>query len=129
MNNIDSLTISKNDSEHYNYPENQKSNEAKPTNFFSPSINSSHIPDNISINENSRKKDLIKINNQSVNKKTLVLDLDETLVHSSMTPFPKGSDLTIEINVAGNKYNVYVLKRPFFEEFLTEMSYFPDIFV
>ena len=129
MNNADSLTISKNDSDHYNYPENQKSNEVKPTNFFSPNINSSHIPDNISINENSRKKGFIKINNQSVNKKTLVLDLDETLVHSSMTPFPNGSDLTIEINVAGNKYNVYVLKRPFLEEFLSEMSYLYEILI
>ena len=110
MNNVDSLTINKNDSEHYNYPKNLQSNETKQTNFFSPIINSSHIPDNISINENTRKKDFIKINSQTVNKKTLVLDLDETLVHSSMTPFPNGSDLTIEINVAGNKYNVYVDK-------------------
>jgi Dullard-like phosphatase family protein len=129
MNNVDSLTINKNDSEHYNYPENLQSNETKQTNFFSPIINSSHIPDNISINENTRKKDFIKINSQTVNKKTLVLDLDETLVHSSMTPFPKGSDLTIEINVAGNKYNVYVLKRPFLEEFLKEMSYLYEILV
>ena len=129
MNNVDSLTINKNDSENYKYPENHQSNETKTTNFFSPIINSSHIPNNISINENTRKKDFIKINSQTVNKKTLVLDLDETLVHSSMTPFPKGSDLTIEINVAGNKYNVYVLKRPFLEEFLKEMSYLYEILV
>ena len=129
MSNIDSLTINKNDSDHYNYPENSQSNEIKPTNFFSPYINSTHIPNNISINEDTRKKDFIKFNNQNLNKKTLVLDLDETLVHSSMTPFPNGSDLTIEIKVAGNKYNVYVLKRPFLEEFLKEMSYLYEIII
>lgn len=56
MNNVDSLTINKNDSENYKYPENHQSNETKPTNFFSPIINSSHIPNNISINENTRKR-------------------------------------------------------------------------
>lgn len=129
MNNADSLTINKNDSENYNPEESNQLNETKSTNFFSPNTSDVHIPDNKSINDNARKKDFIKINNQTVNKKTLVLDLDETLVHSSMTPFPNGSHLTIEIKVAGNKYNVYVLKRPFLEEFLLEMSYLYEIII
>ena len=60
-------------------------------------------------------------------KKTLILDLDETLVHSSFKPiifngifYPP--DIFLPINFNGNKHKVYVLKRPHLEEFLEEMS-------
>ena len=58
------------------------------------------------------------------NKKTLILDLDETLVHSSFTninPFQK-ADVTLTVNIEGNFYNIFVLVRPWAVEFIKEMS-------
>ena len=62
-------------------------------------------------------------------KKTLILDLDETLVHSSMNPFHKCADITLPLNFNGKKFFVYVLKRPFLEQFLTEMNLIYDIII
>lgn len=54
-------------------------------------------------------------------KKTLVLDLDETLVHSSFTEV---HDCTfhVPIEIDGIRHEVYVYKRPFCDEFLLECS-------
>ena len=50
-------------------------------------------------------------------KKTLVLDLDETLVHSSFRPVPS-PDYVIPVEIDGRIVDVYVLKRPFVDHFL-----------
>jgi RNA polymerase II subunit A small phosphatase-like protein len=50
-------------------------------------------------------------------KKTLVLDLDETLVHSSFRPVPS-PDYVIPVEIEGRIVDVYVLKRPFVDHFL-----------
>ena len=55
-------------------------------------------------------------------KKTLILDLDETLVHSGFNPFTRKSDIMLTINVDGKNHNINVLKRPYVDEFLKEMS-------
>lgn len=52
-----------------------------------------------------------------VGKKTLVLDLDETLVHSSFRPVPS-PDYVIPVEIEGRIVDVYVLKRPFVDHFL-----------
>jgi len=44
-------------------------------------------------------------------RKTLVLDLDETLVHSSFKPIPD-PDYIIPVEIEGRVVDVYVLKRP-----------------
>lgn len=54
-------------------------------------------------------------------KKCLVLDLDETLVHSSFQKIDD-SDFEIEILLEGQKHKVYVRKRPGVDEFLTEVG-------
>jgi len=54
-------------------------------------------------------------------KKTLVLDLDETLVHSSFTYIPD-ADFVIEIELDGAIYKVYVRKRPGVDEFLADVG-------
>ena len=62
------------------------------------------------------------------NKKTLILDLDETLVHSSFTPFQK-NDIILEVDFDGIKYNIYVLIRPYAEEFLKNVSKYFEVVV
>ena len=53
--------------------------------------------------------------------KTLVLDLDETLVHSMFEPSGE-FDFVVKVNVEGNWYNVYVKERPGLETFLEEAA-------
>lgn len=53
-------------------------------------------------------------------KKCLVLDLDETLVHSSFQPIECSFSVPIEID--GIRHEVYVLKRPFVDEFLKRVA-------
>lgn len=50
-------------------------------------------------------------------KKTLVLDLDETLIHSSFTQIPN-PDLTISVLIDHKVMLLYVQKRPGVDEFL-----------
>lgn len=54
-------------------------------------------------------------------KKCLVLDLDETLVHSSFKPVPD-ADFIVPVEIEGTVYKVYVLKRPFVDEFLDAVA-------
>ena len=54
-------------------------------------------------------------------KKTLVLDLDETLVHSSFQPF-QSCQYTIPVEIEGNIYNVYVYRRTGALEFIRHRS-------
>ena len=63
------------------------------------------------------------------NKKTLILDLDETLVHSAFTPFSRKSDLMLTINFDGENRLLYVLKRPYVDEFLKELSSLYEIII
>ena len=60
------------------------------------------------------------------NKKTLVLDIDETLVHSSFIPFTK-NDLVLNVNFDGIYYNIYVLIRPWAEQFIKHFSKYYEI--
>ena len=61
-------------------------------------------------------------------KKTLVLDLDETLVHSSFQPTQR-CQYVIPVEIEGNVYNVYVNRRPGACEFLERMSVFYEIVI
>ena len=65
---------------------------------------------------------------QYTNKKTLILDLDETLVHSSFTPF-KENDIILEVDFEGVMYNIYVLVRPYAEEFLQSVSNYYEVII
>ena len=61
-----------------------------------------------------------------INKKTLVLDLDETLVHSSFKKV-KNADIKQSIEIDGFIQTVYVNVRPYAEEFIVEMSKYYEI--
>eukprot|EP00494_Astrolonche_serrata_P023694 UN23952 len=54
-------------------------------------------------------------------RKTLVLDLDETLVHSSFE-YVKDADIKVPVAIAGQVKEVYVRKRPYVDEFLKECA-------
>lgn len=54
-------------------------------------------------------------------KKCLVLDLDETLVHSSFRAV-EGADFVIPVQIEDVVHFVYVAKRPGVDEFLIEMA-------
>ena len=56
------------------------------------------------------------------NKKTLVLDLDETLVHSGFNPFPHPSDVVIQLEFENVMHDIHVLVRPGVSEFLQTMK-------
>ena len=56
------------------------------------------------------------------NKKTLVLDLDETLIHSNFEDFPKGADIKINVKIDNALYKIFAMKRPGAEAFLDRMS-------
>eukprot|EP01108_Squamamoeba_japonica_P010064 TRINITY_DN96_c0_g1_i2.p1 TRINITY_DN96_c0_g1~~TRINITY_DN96_c0_g1_i2.p1 ORF type:complete len:237 (+),score=95.86 TRINITY_DN96_c0_g1_i2:291-1001(+) len=54
-------------------------------------------------------------------RKCLVLDLDETLVHSSFKPVPN-ADYIIPVEIEDTVHQVYVLKRPGVDEFMRRMG-------
>lgn len=61
-------------------------------------------------------------------KKCLVLDLDETLVHSSFQPVPQ-ANYVIPVNIDGTIHNVYVIKRPGVDSFMHQVSEFYEIVI
>lgn len=58
---------------------------------------------------------------QDKHKKCVVIDLDETLVHSSFAPV-HNADFVIPVEIDGTIHQVYVLKRPYVDEFLQKMG-------
>uniref|UniRef100_A0A7S3DL63 Mitochondrial import inner membrane translocase subunit TIM50 n=1 Tax=Palpitomonas bilix TaxID=652834 RepID=A0A7S3DL63_9EUKA len=63
-------------------------------------------------------------------KKTLVLDMDETLLHSSPTE-PEHFDFTVTVkkDVGEGKATFWVLKRPGVDEFLAQMHEMYEIVI
>ncbi|KAI1728429.1 NLI interacting factor-like phosphatase domain-containing protein [Ditylenchus destructor] len=55
------------------------------------------------------------------NKRCLIVDLDETLVHSSFRPV-KNADFIIPVEIDNVVHQVYVLKRPYTDEFLERIG-------
>jgi RNA polymerase II subunit A small phosphatase-like protein len=54
-------------------------------------------------------------------KPTMVIDLDETLVHSSFKPI-SNADFIVPVEIDGTVHQVYVAKRPYVDEFLEKMG-------
>ncbi|KAG1048857.1 hypothetical protein G6F46_006353 [Rhizopus delemar] len=61
------------------------------------------------------------LSNEDKEKKCLVLDLDETLVHSSFKIIPN-PDFIVPVEIDNQFHNVYVLKRPGVDEFMRKMG-------
>ncbi|KAG5418121.1 hypothetical protein I9W82_004450 [Candida metapsilosis] len=61
-------------------------------------------------------------------KKCLVLDLDETLVHSSFK-YLRSADFVIPVEIDGQIHHVYVIKRPGVDEFLEKVGKMYEVVV
>ena len=125
-----------NDKNYLNYEQNI-SNDIP--NIFSPlnSFNNINILKLTSLNqepETSYYAKVSKLNSPITNnisskskKKTLVLDLDETLVHSSMKPFPNKKNIILNIFINNVLYTIYAIVRPNVGKFLYEMSLYYEL--
>jgi carboxy-terminal domain RNA polymerase II polypeptide A small phosphatase len=83
----------------------------------------------VSINGASKLlSDLPPLSSGTRHKKCLVLDLDETLVHSSFQVV-HDADFNIPVHVEDTVHYVYVLKRPGVDLFLKRMSAFYEIVI
>ncbi|XP_061342764.1 uncharacterized protein LOC133288938 [Gastrolobium bilobum] len=56
------------------------------------------------------------------NRRTVILDLDETLIHSMATPPPDRFDFVVRPVIDGEPMDFYVLKRPGVDEFLQSLA-------
>uniref|UniRef100_A0A3B3CK86 protein-serine/threonine phosphatase n=1 Tax=Oryzias melastigma TaxID=30732 RepID=A0A3B3CK86_ORYME len=86
--------------------------EIKP--HFCPLLVKSHIPV-------QAKPLLPQMESSDAGKICVVIDLDETLVHSSFKPM-NNPDFIIPVEIEGKLHQVYVLKRPHVDEFLKRMG-------
>ncbi|XP_075870151.1 carboxy-terminal domain RNA polymerase II polypeptide A small phosphatase 1-like isoform X2 [Nelusetta ayraudi] len=64
---------------------------------------------------------LPEIESSDAGKICVVIDLDETLVHSSFKPVDN-ADFIIPVEIDGTVHQVYVLKRPHVDQFLQRMG-------
>ena len=103
--------------------------QVKPNSFIQPPNphQSAFTPTNRSNKLNSEKL-LLPPKPHNSTKKTLILDLDETLVHSSFTPFEK-NDIILDVDFEGVIYNIYVLVRPDAELFIKTVAKFYELVI
>lgn len=76
------------------------------------------------LNESSTQSEVFllrPVEQRDSNKKCVVIDLDETLVHSSFQPI-NNADFVIPVEIDNTIHQVYVLKRPHVDEFLQTMG-------
>ena len=78
--------------------------------------------------QNLQNSDIL-LPKKTCDKKTLVLDLDETLVHSQFQPFDVPSDITLKIELEGELHDIHVLVRPGVKEFLESMGKIYEIVI
>ena len=107
----------------FNAPNSNK-NPKKTENFFNKQINPNK---NYNLLNSAKYISSPLLNQQennmiNSNKKTLILDLDETLVHSSFFPFQRKSDIILNIKLERKNHIIHVLKRPNLDYFLKKIS-------
>jgi len=68
------------------------------------------------------------ISTQQAGRKCLILDLDETLVHSSFKSIQQ-ADYVVPVEIEYHWHNVYVIKRPGVDNFLKKMGEIYEIVV
>ena len=108
-------------------------NNPSQTNIITQIQNNNYAPRAFSTPKNNKSsvyksKLLPEKSHANLTKKTLLLDLDETLVHSSFMPFDK-SDIILKVEFDEMMYNIHVLVRPDVNEFLTEVSKYFELVI
>uniref|UniRef100_A0A7N9C846 protein-serine/threonine phosphatase n=3 Tax=Cercopithecidae TaxID=9527 RepID=A0A7N9C846_MACFA len=93
--------------------------EAPPPN--SPSVLPPLVEENGGLQKPPAKYLLPEVTVLDYGKKCVVIDLDETLVHSSFKPI-SNADFIVPVEIDGTIHQVYVLKRPHVDEFLQRMG-------
>ncbi|KAF2677827.1 NIF-domain-containing protein [Lentithecium fluviatile CBS 122367] len=81
-----------------------------------------------SVSEPQQKYLLGPLRPEFKGKKCLVLDLDETLVHSSFKILAQ-ADFTIPVEIEGQYHNVYVIKRPGVDQFMKRVGELYEVVV
>ncbi|XP_034550049.1 carboxy-terminal domain RNA polymerase II polypeptide A small phosphatase 1-like [Notolabrus celidotus] len=79
------------------------------------------VEENGSLSKFPAKPLLPRMKSNDAGKICVVIDLDETLVHSSFKPV-NNADFIIPVEIDGTVHQVYVLKRPHVDEFLKRMG-------
>lgn len=97
----------------------KKSHEHKAPDASNSQIDGS-VATSVSI-ANSQKPLLSPRTKPDLNKKCMIIDLDETLVHSSFKPI-NNADFIVPVEIDGIAHQVYVLKRPYVDMFLKRMG-------
>ncbi|WWC71989.1 uncharacterized protein I206_105948 [Kwoniella pini CBS 10737] len=83
----------------------------------------------IPLDENGQPAPLLPpILKEHLGRKCLVLDLDETLLHSSFKSLPS-ADYIVPVEIESQIHNVYVIKRPGVDHFLKEMGKIYEVVV
>ncbi|XP_032902866.1 carboxy-terminal domain RNA polymerase II polypeptide A small phosphatase 2-like isoform X1 [Amblyraja radiata] len=76
--------------------------------------------------EDSLQKSILPLKTRSVPDYSLVLGLDETLVHCQLAPM-ENPDFVFSVHFQDKNYQVYVRLRPYCREFLETISQFYEI--
>ncbi|KAK2742469.1 hypothetical protein FQN57_005360 [Myotisia sp. PD_48] len=87
-----------------------------------------HVPPVPAVRDEKQKWLLPPIQAHFQNKKCLILDLDETLVHSSFKILDK-ADFTIPVEIEGQFHNIYVIKRPGVDQFMKRVGELYEVVV
>ncbi|KFO30948.1 CTD small phosphatase-like protein [Fukomys damarensis] len=87
----------------------------------SPSVLPPLVEENGGLQKSPAKYLLPEVTVLDYGKKCVVIDLDETLVHSSFKPI-SNADFIVPVEIDGTIHQVYVLKRPHVDEFLQRMG-------
>ncbi|KAK3536454.1 hypothetical protein QTP86_012526 [Hemibagrus guttatus] len=80
-----------------------------------------HTEENGSITKVCESSLLPDVTLEDEGKICVVIDLDETLVHSSFKPI-SNADFIVPVEIEGTTHQVYVLKRPHVDKFLQRMG-------
>ena len=82
------------------------------------------------LNLKEKKIESCKLKKNDIVKKLLILELDETLIHTSFVQVPNCDyDYKFNINFLERPVTVFVYKRPYLNEFLYQMSKYYNIII
>lgn len=103
-------------------------NEGQVLSSSQPGEENTVLPDALHLPTDESKWLLGPVSKDLKGRKCLVLDLDETLVHSSFK-YIHQADFVIPVEIESHYYNVYVIKRPGVDEFMKRVGELYEVVV